>query len=449
MFSRKFAVTFQQCIRQKYVFVWIYTMLNFSERSNFAFLLESLSIAIEKNCTIIRFLSILSRNNNHMIIRKQLLLTLLFIFTNALLHSNVAIAAAASPAPHPKAQESIFDALVREEVLEITIATDLKALVEDRRTDDYLEAMLTFADEQERQMVFPVELQWRGKFRRRVCDFPPVKLKFPKKELEARGLNKTFNDLKLVTHCIDDKTEGNENLLREYLAYQLYQTLTPHSYRVQLVKITYEDAKGNTASIKRYGFLIEDTDEMAARLGGVELEQMNTSPDSILVKDEHIMALFQYMIGNADWSTMMLRNVKLVKLESGYSIPVPYDFDFSGLVNASYAIPQSDIGLYSIRDRKYLGNPFEKESLREDLGYFLARKSILLSQVKAFKLLSGKARADILAYLETFFDSVEPAFANPQTDLKAFFSLKNATMEELQRLETTQKQQLFSGGEEK
>ena len=327
--------------------------------------------------------------------------------------------------------KSIFEVLAEQPILEVNIATDLKSLTEDRRSNTAYAGLFTFANGKKEKKSLIIELQTRGKFRRRNCDFPPLWLKFPKKTLSANGLNKTFNDLKLVTHCLDDKTIGTECLLREYLTYKLYQILTPNSYRVQLAKITYEDTAQNLGKITRYGFIIEDTDEMAARLGGVENEQLNVAPDSISAADERIMALFEYMIGNADWNMAMLRNIKMVKLENGISIPVPYDFDFSGLVKAPYAVPQSDLGLFSIRDRKYLGLPFNSEEMRATLGYFLAKKPALLREVKAFKLLPAAVRADISEYLETFFESIEPAFNNREIDLTAFFSLQNATVEKL------------------
>lgn len=381
-----------------------------------------------------------------MVTHKRLLLALIII-CNTLLYANVA-PANAKLLGNDVDKKTIFDMLVRQgDILDITITTNLRDLIDERRTEDFHEATLVYKDQQGNEVVQAMEVLARGKFRRRVCDFPPVKLKFSKKQLEAAGLNREFNDLKLVTHCVDDKSIGNEYLLREYLAYELYRELTPNSYRVQLVKITYEDSEGKMGKIKRYGFIIEDTDEMAARVGGLEFEQMNVSKDSISAKEENIMALFQYMIGNADYSTVMLRNVKLVKpANDGKLIPVPYDFDFSGLVNTSYAIPQGDLGLTSIRDRLYLGNSLDRETMRAGLGYFLAKKSSLLDKVENFKLLSNEARTDITNYLKTFFENVEPAFVNPGVNLQDFFSLKNASMEALKEYEAAQNKKGVSSG---
>ncbi|MDX1941230.1 MAG: hypothetical protein SFU99_11805 [Saprospiraceae bacterium] len=379
-----------------------------------------------------------------MVTHNRLLLAL--IFFNALFIANVSLATPPQGFEN-EGKKSIFDVLYGNEILNLTIKTDLNNLIENRRTEEFLEATFGYEDASGRQITRSIEVQPRGKFRRRICDFPPVKIKFSKDDLEASGLIKKFNDLKLVTHCIDDKLIGNENLLKEYLVYRMYNELTPNSYRIQLVKITYEDTKGNLSKIKRYGFLIEDTDEMAARLGGEEFEQMNVSTDSISAKDEAIMALFQYMIGNADWSTVMLRNVKLVLPEnSDKMIPVPYDFDFAGLINASYAVPQGDLGLTSIRDRLYLGNKTNPEAMRNTLGYFYAKKEILLDMVKSFDMLSNECRGDLILYLETFYSTIKPVVIDPSIDIKAFWGLKNANIEAFRAWEASQKQGQISNG---
>ncbi len=323
---------------------------------------------------------------------------------------------------------SIFSILSEENIEEITIATNLAQLIENRRSDAYVDATLSYEKGKKQVISYPIQLQVRGKFRRRICDFPPVKIKFAKKDLEAAGIHKAYNSMKLVTHCMDDKEMGNENVLKEYLTYKLYNELSPRSFRVHLVKVNYIDTEGKTGKTKRYGILIEDTDEMAARLGGKEYEVMNVNRDSVSPKDEVMVGLFQYMIANADWNLPMLRNVKLVLPEgSAKTIPVPYDFDFSGLVNASYALPQTDRGLTSMRDRLYLGNPFDKAVMRSVMQHFISHKQALLDIVKQFKPLNMEARADMEAYLSTFFDVIEPVYADDTADLNLFFYKKNAT----------------------
>ncbi len=373
-----------------------------------------------------------------MSVRFRILLLTVFI-------SNIfggAIVAAEAYYPVSEPPRSIFEALGHADILDVTIRTDLSGVIENRRSEAYQPAVFVYKNKSGKTVQQGIEVQVRGKFRRRVCDFPPLKLKFPKKELTAAGLEKDFNKLKLVTHCIDDKDYGNDNLLREYLIYKLYNELNPvNSFRVQLLRITYEDSQGVHAKIKRYGFLIEDTDEMAARVGKEESERLNVHPDSLSTADEHIMGLFQYMIGNADWSTTLLRNVKLVAPRTGHrNIPVPYDFDFAGLVNASYAIPQYDLGLRSVRDRFYLGMPCQQETMRATMRLFLEKEQRLRDIVANCKWLAKESRIEIIYYLHHFFEAIEPAYLDANVDLAEFFSLRNATMEQLRQKQATDKQ---------
>ena len=158
--------------------------------------------------------------------------------------------------PDPPAR-TIFDQLLQEDILEVTLEADLTELIENRNTEDYLPAVFTFEDMEGGRHTQEIKVKPRGKFRRRVCNFPPLMLNFSKAQLEDQGYIREFDKLKLVTHCIDDKFESKEQVMKEYLAYKMYNELTDASFRVQLVNITYVDTR--TGGKKRQmGFLIED-----------------------------------------------------------------------------------------------------------------------------------------------------------------------------------------------
>lgn len=301
---------------------------------------------------------------------------------------------------------TIFETLMRDEVLDVTLETDLYELINNRRRDDYQPATLSYKGKDGASVRTAIEVAPRGKFRRRVCDFPPVKIKFSKKELVAAGLKK-HNNLKLTTHCLDDKDAGNYNVFKEYLSYKLYNELNPNSFRVQLVRITYIDATGQVAKTKRYGFLIEDDEELAERMGGKLCECLGTAPENLSRNDEAIMATFQYMIGNEDWNLDMARNLKMVSFENGAPIiAVPYDFDFSGVVNPSYAVPNADLGQSRVKDRDYLGIQWDAQTINTTTALFKEKKSSLYQIVMQFKLLPISMRQEIRAYLESFYETL-------------------------------------------
>lgn len=325
---------------------------------------------------------------------------------------------------------SIFDHLSQGAVLEISIETDLAELIGNRRTEDYLPATFNFEDADGQVYTQEIKVKPRGRFRRRACNFPPVMLNFSKGTLREQGYAPEYDKLKLVTHCIDDKSDSKDQVIREYLAYKLYNELTEQSYRVQLARITYIDSKGELSKIKRYGFLIEDTDEMAHRLGGEECEDCHNLASSRLdLVAENRLAVFQYMIGNTDWDISMIRNVKLVKpIGGGPAIPVPYDFDFAGMVEAPYAIPNSEIGQMAIKQRVFQGRQVDRSLFEATLRHFLSRQELLLEQVESFKGLSWQSRQSVAGYLNTFFSDAEMTLAGESIQdsslREAFLELK-------------------------
>lgn len=300
---------------------------------------------------------------------------------------------------------SIFDQFSQNEVLVAQLEIDFDQLESNRKTNDYLAAQFRFTTNGITQN-WNVDVRVRGRFRRKTCEMPPLRLRFSKKELVAKGLQK-HNSFKLVTHCTDG-TEGDDWIFREYLAYKMYSQLTHFSFRTQLVEITYKDS-GSKKKRTQYGILIEDTDLMAERLDGLVCKECyNLEKDRFDVSNMHLHALYQYMIGNTDWSTRMVRNLKLLSLrESGKMVVIPYDFDFSGLVNAKYALPNEDYNLSSVRQRYFLGKVDSSKELESTIQYFLSQKQSLISYVDSFELLSKRSRKDIIEYLESFFNELE------------------------------------------
>lgn len=299
----------------------------------------------------------------------------------------------------------IFERIGHQEMVPINLSFNISEVTGDRRSKEKYQAVLSFEDEEGQVQDWWIELSLRGRYRRMKCtEMPPLKLHFKKKDLEKAGLS-TFNDMKLVTLCMDDDKQAEELLLREYLAYKLYNQLTPVSYRVQLLEISYRDI--NTGSTNRQlGFLIEDTAQLRSRIAASKVEEeIVTEPGLFDPEYRKIAGVFQYMIGNADWGITKSRNVKYIS-KNEKIIPVPYDFDFSALVNASYAVIANDYGQSSFQDRVYLGFEDNVEELETTLDYFEEKKDDLLNTVKDFKLLNAGTRREMLDYLENFFKDI-------------------------------------------
>lgn len=295
---------------------------------------------------------------------------------------------------------TVFDRLNREGILRITLELNREQLMADRNTDNFQRARLSDGRED-----YAVKIEVRGRYRRRICDFPPLKLKFDKKWLRAGGLS-THNDLKLVTHCLNS-AEGKENVLREQLSYEIYGLLSGHSLRTQLVEVTYLDSEtGSTET--QFGILIEDIDELAERLGGEECDDCFVQDKNAYVPNApEIVTLFQYMIGNSDWSLRMARNIKMIQFPDGSYTAVPYDFDFSGLVDASYAVPNDNVGQRFIGERIWQWDFQEAASCETVKSIFLAKRSAIMEKIDSFDLLSNRSRKKISRYISDFYDTLE------------------------------------------
>ena len=320
-----------------------------------------------------------------------------------------------------KGQQSFFDRLATpNDITRFTLTFDIDGLSDMKRSEDYFPA--TFSHQGEN---WDAKVKVRGRYRRRVCEFPPLKLKLSKDMLEAAGLQR-HNKFKLVTHCSDD-FDNADNVLREQLAYDMYRLITGEGFRTQLVQVTYRNAKTGE-SVERFGILIEDTDEMAQALGGEECDDcFNLSQEKYVPGNLEQVALFQYMIGNADYNVKIPRNVKHVQQQAGGQFKiVPYDFDFSGFVNASYAIPNIDYKLKSVRDREFLGSDNLTKELQQAKAVMIAKRGQLENTVNNFKVMSKKSRKDIIEYLNSFYTALETqpnlliqtAFINPSFNPK-------------------------------
>ncbi|HUG45962.1 MAG TPA: hypothetical protein VMK31_05555 [Sphingomicrobium sp.] len=263
-----------------------------------------------------------------------------------------------------------------------------------------------------------VRLSPRGltRLKRDVCQFAPMRVEFVQPPPPG-SLFEGQRRLKLVTHCRSAES-FQQHVLLEYAAYKLYNQLTPASYRARLANIDYVDENGRPV-VSRLGFFIEDIDDVAARNGmGKPSVGQRIATGRLSAADAARVALFQYMIGNLDWSTRAgppgdrcCHNARLIGASSGPLIPVPYDFDFSGLVSAPYAVPPDIIPVRNVRVRHYGGYCLHNPAVPTVAAQFAARRSHLLGTFSQIPHLDERTRARAAAYIDDFFADI----ADPRT----------------------------------
>jgi len=100
----------------------------------------------------------------------------------------------------------------------------------------------------------------------------------------------------------------------------------------------------------------------------------------------------------------------------GYT-PVPYDFDYTGLVNASYAIPGEHLGIKSVQECYYLGRCRESNEYQQVIDYMENQRNEILEMINSFPYLEEKSKSEMISYLEEFFNlASDPGLVQKQFD---------------------------------
>ena len=310
---------------------------------------------------------------------------------------------------HPGAVELPTILFQSDEPLNLTLAMDMKSVLNDREEEGSHGAEISYSDHGGNKTTIPLKVNVRGNFRkdRNNCDFPPLRLNFSNTTVK----NTVFDGqdkLKLVTHCRSRLDLYEQNVLKEYLAYKLYNLFAAESYLVRLVQLTYADAAGKLDTIKKMAFLLEPTEQMARRNGCEELISSNIHQTKTNVQKTTILAVFQYMIGNTDWSVWAQHNTVLLKEDtSTVPIVVPYDFDWSGLVNAPYAVPAEFLPIEMVSTRLYRGFCRPDDDLLPALDEFRKRKEEIYQTCRSVPFLSERELKKVLKYMDDFFKIIE------------------------------------------
>lgn len=297
-----------------------------------------------------------------------------------------------------------------EETLQVTLTAPIATLVEERSTEQPVTGIFKFKDTDGSYIELDTEILARGHFRHKNCEFPPLRLNF--KKAQVRGtLFDQQNKLKLVVHC-DDSFRYQQSLLREYLAYRLLNALTDQSFRVRLLQVTYVDSEERRGRMVRYAYLIEHKNRLASRLGRKDLEIEATTISSIQPDHLNLTSLFQYLLGNTDFSPIAGRNDEcchnyvLFGNEVDRLIAVPYDFDQSGFVNAAYAVPNEQLGISSVRQRVYRGRCVNNEYIEDSIGQFRKNRDQLYAMIAGQEGLQSSVSESLANYMDEFYEII-------------------------------------------
>lgn len=299
----------------------------------------------------------------------------------------------------------------RDESFDLTLTMDMRSVIRDIDSTKRIEhpARISYIDSAGQAIDLPVEVRTRGHFRRQRsnCNFPPLRLDFPGDSVTGT-IFENQDKVKLVTHCQNGRDQYEQYLHLEYSAYKLLNVLTDRSFRARLVQMTYIDTEAREDTLSKTGILLESDEELAARLNGriVEVEgvhPLTTEPEQMAIVD-----LFEFMVGNTDWSVYALHNIVLLEDQTTFVVyAIPYDFDWTGLVNARYAYPDERLGIRRVRDRLFRGFCRPQEEVEAAVARFQEKRDELYAVYDHIPGLEEKTKREAVKYLDEFFDTLD------------------------------------------
>lgn len=300
------------------------------------------------------------------------------------------------------------------EVLDVTIRAPFKTIMRERSDDTDTSATLSYNDAEAGEVTVEVSVRTRGRFRRRseTCSWAPLRLNFKKKSVR-NTLFAGSDKMKLVTHCRKSGAYFRA-LQSEFLAYRILNMVTDNSFRVRMMRVTYVDTDNKDREYTQYGFTIEQRDQLAKRIG-LDLNEVARSQIGNLDPGHtNLTSLHQYLIGNTDFSPIRApagepccHNYVLFGEENGRIVPIPYDFDMSGLVDAPHASPSPNFKITDVRDRLYRGRCVNNEHVAGSVQAFIDNKENIYDLVTSNEIYKSKGRRAALEYLDDFYDVIE------------------------------------------
>jgi hypothetical protein len=300
-------------------------------------------------------------------------------------------------------------------VIEITITAPMNPLLDKRPDEDYLPGSLAYTEADGSVVELEIGIRTRGNYRRqsRVCPFPPLRLNIKKSQAKGSLFHKQ-DKLKLVAHCRDNSGRYDQNVIKEYLAYRILNTLTDISYRVRLARVTYVDSEKKDKDRVQYAFFIEHKSRLSKRLGlpAISTERLKVSELAGPYSD--LTSLFQFLIGNTDFSPIAgaegedcCHNSTPFGHEGEPVYAIPYDFDMSGLVDAPYAEPNPRFRIKRVTQRLYRGRCAYNDYLPDSMQHFQDNREAIYGLIEQQEQLEESTRKKVRKFVDRFYDVID------------------------------------------
>ena len=312
-------------------------------------------------------------------------------------------AASSYAAEHPLFQSN--------ESLELVFDMPLEELLRQARKRPSVTGVLQYADIDGRDIVLDVTVSTRGNSRLDHCKYPPLSIKLKRKQVEST-LFAGQNKLKLVTLCRDSKSYRSY-LNQEYAIYKLYNLLSEYSFRARMFEVVFRDSSGRRRDVAHPAFFIESDKEVAERLKMTTVNSNVVSVSQLDSRQLNILSVFQFMIGNTDWSVRKgpgtegcCHNGKVIAPPDSHNgwVVLPYDFDQAGLIYTRYSAPSEKLPIKSVRKRLYRGFCSGNDQLDATVAMFNDNRDAIEDLFRDRDGSSENKKA--LKYLQGFYEIV-------------------------------------------
>ena len=302
-----------------------------------------------------------------------------------------------------------------DEVLKAVLTAPIAQAYDQRNQEVriYIPGQWTYVDDDGQAKRLEVSIRTRGNFRREYCALPPLQLNFKKSQVK-KTLFAGQDKLKLVAPCRSG-ARFRQYVILEYLAYRTLEILTDYSFKTRLLRLTYVDSEEKLDPWTDIVFLIEDDSDVAKRLGLERLTIPGIEFDELDREKTALAELFQFLVANNDYSVLRgaegedcCHNVEVMVEEypDGPRIPIPFDFDMSGLVNASYAAPPSHLPIRDVRFPYYTGLCQPPGVLDATIAHANSKREEIIALFSNSKELNPKVKSKALMMVENFFNVI-------------------------------------------
>jgi hypothetical protein len=124
------------------------------------------------------------------------------------------------------------------------------------------------------------------------------------------------------------------------------------------------------------------------------------------------------MIGNTDWWVSTQHNVILFTYgHSSFPFPIPYDFDYAGVINTPYATTHNTVPISNVQQRYYKGFCQSMDTYEETIEQFNNLKDAIYKLYRNSVHLKESQKKSTLKYYDSFYKIIN----DPKSVRRYFF----------------------------